>query len=154
MSNQQPTHTHPRGKAGVSNLKRQWGLTFYVRADETDMYIFEDTRSDTINAWSQIAIQRDLAAVAENRHLVCLYDLRGCAFGPYAALQAYETIQQTPSTVHQSIAVLIDDNAIMRAMQSIIRRLTKPNLQQSILLFTDPTNAELWLSQRRVEMDI
>ena len=137
----------------VSDLKRQWGLTFYVRSDGTDMYIFEDTRSDTINAWSQIAIQRDLAAAADNRHMVCLYDLRGCSVSPYAVLQGHETIQQTPPNVRQSNAVLIDDNGILRAMQSIIRRLTKPNLQQTILLFTDPANAELWLNQRRIEMD-
>lgn len=146
-------HSSSHAQTGVSNLKRQWGLTFYVRADGTDMYIFEDMRSETINAWSQIAIQRDLAAVAENRQLLCLYDLRGCTFGPYAALQAYETIQQTPSSLRQSIAVLIDNNASLRVMQGIIRRLTKPNLQQSILLFTDPANAELWLNKRRIEMD-
>ncbi|MCA9890214.1 MAG: hypothetical protein KC546_17665 [Anaerolineae bacterium] len=152
ISHQQPLPARPLTQTGVTNLKRLWGLTFYVRADGTEIYIFEGTRSDTINAWSQISIERDLAAVAEDRHLVCLYDLRGCALSPYAALQGYETIQQTPSAVRQSIAVITDNNAILRAMQSIVRRLTKPNLQQSILLFNDNASAEDWLNQRRAEI--
>ncbi|MCA9881963.1 MAG: hypothetical protein H6670_00185 [Anaerolineaceae bacterium] len=153
ISHQQPLPARPLTQTGVTNLKRLWGLTFYVRADGTEIYIFEDTRSDTMNAWSQIATERDLLASAEQRHLVCLYDLRGCSFGPYAALRTYETVQQTPASIRQSVAVITGDNAITRTLQSIIRRLTKPNLQQSILLFNDNASAEDWLNQRRTEMD-
>ncbi len=129
----------------------QTGFTVTTRKDGIIVYHVKDVRRDTIDSWLQAFQQHEEEALAANRHLRRLMDIRGAGLPtPYTITKAIEVISNDPEGLRESYAILVGDSMTSQILSSSLRHLRKWISNTS--LFTDEQTALDWLDERLSEL--
>jgi hypothetical protein len=127
------------------------GFTVDHREDGIIVYRMVNVRRETIDSWVQAFQQHEEEALAENRHLRRLMDIRGAGLPtPYAIAKAVEVVSNDPEGLRESYAILVGDSMTSQILSNSLRHLRKWISNTS--LFTDEQTALHWLDERLAEL--
>ncbi len=129
----------------------QTGFSVTYREDGIIVYHLADVRRSTIDTWVEISHQHEAEALAENRHLRRVMDIREAGFPtPYSTIKTADLAKNSAHELRKSFAILVRDSMSGEIIRNAMRHINK--WVDSTRLFTDEQDALDWLNDRLTEL--
>jgi hypothetical protein len=122
-------------------------LKYYQQDDGIFVYEFVDSKRATIDEWMRLASANDQLAPQLNQHIRSLYILQSVSLTPYTLKQVIATTNNTPATIHESIAIVVTSGMISSLFSVLFRQLSG-SVRSRIKVFSQRDQALEWLHKR------
>lgn len=119
------------------------GMTVSRRADGGMNLTFTDTSDATVKAWHDFALEHLLGVDRLTRNL---YDLRAVKDINEAAVRTAVEVNSDPSARNIRLAVVVGSEKAAEAIREIAA-LALPETSAAVKIFTDLSEADVWLSR-------
>jgi hypothetical protein len=128
-------------------------FTIEYHDDGLIVYRVTAVKRQVVDCWVETFKRHEEKALADQRHLRRLMDVRGAGFPtPYAMSKAVEIVSHDPEDLRESYAILVGDSATNQIFSAALGHLDK--WLSNTRLFTDEQNALEWLQQRLAELGV
>jgi hypothetical protein len=111
-----------------------------------------DWSRQTVDAAYGIIHRMDDDYAATKRHMRIIYDVRGAgAISSYGVRKLYKVVYETPPSLQQSCAALMDNSPASKILQIAINSLPKWIINDNTRIFYNEPDARTWLENRKGE---
>lgn len=126
-------------------------FVYYQRDDGINVYVLNRPTRPAIDELFEVGTRNDDLALAANRHVRSMIDLRKIMPTPYAGAKIVQSIASAPKNLRQSIAVITSNSITANLLRNIVNKLSDSE-KASIQLFAAPEEGLEWLEQRQAEI--